>query len=251
MMRSSNPALSDKAFQDAARSVGSVDRMTLQGTVAKSAILLTLTFGSAVATWVLFFTAGASAVLPIAIGASLVGFAIAMIIIWNKTWAPWASPIYALVKGAAIGGVSASIQVQFPEVPIVLQAAMLTFTTFAGLLVAYTSGWIKATENFKLGVVAATMGIAGLYLVTFLLGFVGVSVPFIHSTGLVGIGISLFIVVIAALNLVLDFDFIENGVERGAPKYMEWYAAFGLLVTLIWLYFEFLRLLVKLNSRRD
>jgi uncharacterized YccA/Bax inhibitor family protein len=250
-MRSSNPALSEQIFRDAAFTLDDPDRMTLQGTVYKSGVLLTLTFASAVATWMLFFAAGPAAVMPLAIGGSFGGFIIAMAIIWNKTWAPWASPIYALVKGVAVGGISASVQTQFPDTPIVLQAAMLTFTTFAGLLMAYTSGLIQATENFKLGVTAATLGIFGLYLVTFVLGFVGVSVPFIHSTGLLGIGVSVFIVIIAALNLVLDFDFIENGAEQGAPKYMEWYAAFGLLVTLIWLYFEFLRLLAKLNSRRN
>jgi len=250
-LRSANPALSDQIFIDAGFAADDTHRMTLQGTVNKCGLLLSLTFGSAVATWMLYASAGAAAVMPLAIGGSLFGFLIALAIVWNKTWAPWAAPVYALVKGVAVGGISASVQAQFPDVPIVLQAAMLTFTTFAGLLAAYTSGLIKATENFKLGVTAATFGILGLYLVTFVLGFVGVQVPFIHSTGPMGIALSVFIVIIAALNLVLDFDFIENGAERGAPKYMEWYAAFGLLVTLIWLYFEFLRLLAKLNSRRD
>jgi len=250
-MRTANPTLSDQVFIEVPIAADDPNRMTLQGTVTKSGILLSLTFTTAVLTWMAFFSMGPGAVMPMAIGGSIGGFIMAMVTVFKKTWAPWTSPIYALLKGAAIGGISASIQVQFPDVPIVLQAAMLTFTTFAGLLFAYTTGWIQATENFKLGVMAATMGIFGLYLVTFVLGFFGVSVPFIHSTGWMGIGVSLFIVVVAALNLVLDFDFIENGCERGAPKYMEWYAAFGLLVTLIWLYFEILRLLVKLNSRRD
>ena len=250
-MRTSNPTLSDQVFIEVPIAADDPNRMTLQGTVTKSAILLSLTFTTALMTWMAFFSMGPAAVMPMAIGGSIGGFVVAMVTVFKKEWAPFSSPVYALLKGAAVGGISASVQVQFPDVPIVLQAAMLTFTTFAGLLAAYTTGWIQATENLKLGVVAATLGIFGLYLVTFVLGFFGVSVPFIHSTGPLGIGISLFIVVIAALNLVLDFDFIENGCERGAPKYMEWYAAFGLLVTLIWLYFEILRLLAKLNSRRD
>ncbi len=140
------------------------------------------------------------------------------------------------------------LETQFPG--IVIQAVALTFGTLFALLLAYKSGLIKATENFKLGVTAATGGIALVYFATIVLGFFGVSVPYIHGSGLIGIGFSLFVVVIAALNLVLDFDFIEKGAEVGAPKYMEWYGAFGLVVTLIWLYLEILRLLAKLNSRR-
>ena len=117
-------------------------------------------------------------------------------------------------------------------------------------MLAYRSGIIKVTENFKLGIAAATGGIALIYLATLVLGLFGVRMPFIHESGLIGIGFSLFVVVIAALNLVLDFDFIESGAQSGAPKYMEWYAAFGLMVTLIWLYIEILRLLAKLRSRR-
>nr|CEH54746.1 conserved membrane hypothetical protein [Xanthomonas citri pv. citri]CEJ22392.1 conserved membrane hypothetical protein [Xanthomonas citri pv. citri]CEJ26982.1 conserved membrane hypothetical protein [Xanthomonas citri pv. citri] len=132
---------------------------------------------------------------------------------------------------------------------IVFQAVLLTFGTLFALLFAYRSGMIKATENFKLGVVAATGGIALVYLATIVLGLFGVRIPFIHDSGLIGIGFSLFVVVVAALNLVLDFDFIESGVEHGAPKHMEWYGAFGLMVTLVWLYIEFLRLLSKLQSR--
>ena len=133
---------------------------------------------------------------------------------------------------------------------IVSQAVFLTFGTLGALLAAYRSGLIRATENFKLGVVAATGGIAVVYVISFVLGFFGITVPLIHSSGTFGILFSLFVVVVAALNLVLDFDFIEQGVERGSPKYMEWYAAFGLLVTLVWLYLEILRLLSKLQSRR-
>src|SRR5690606_13427708 len=138
-------------------------------------------------------------------------------------------------------------EARFPG--IVMQAVMLTFGTLFALLFAYRSGLIRATENFKLGVVAATGGIALVYLASLVMGFVGLQLPFIHEPGVLRIGFSLFVVVIAALNLVLDFDFIETGVEQGAPKFMEWYAAFGLMVTLVWLYLEILRLLSKLQSR--
>jgi uncharacterized YccA/Bax inhibitor family protein len=132
---------------------------------------------------------------------------------------------------------------------LVIQAVGLTFGTLAALLLAYRSGLIRATENFRLGVVAATGGIAILYLVNIVMGFFGHSMPFIHESSWVGIAFSGFVVVVAALNLVLDFDMVEQGVQQGAPKYMEWYAAFGLLVTLVWLYLEILRLLSKLQSR--
>ena len=148
----------------------------------------------------------------------------------------------------ALGGISFLFEQSYPG--IVAQAVFLTFGTLGALLLAYRSGLIRATENFKLGVFAATGGIGVVYLLSFVLGFFDINIPLIHSTGTFGILFSLFVVVIAALNLVLDFDFIEEGAERGAPKYMEWYGAFGLLVTLVWLYLEILRLLAKLQSRR-
>jgi uncharacterized YccA/Bax inhibitor family protein len=155
--------------------------------------------------------------------------------------------VYAVLEGLFLGGTSAIFEARCPG--IVIQAVGLTFGTLFCLLMAYKSGVIKATENFKMGVVAATGGIALMYFITMILGFFGVSVPFIQGSSPLSIGISVFIVIIAALNLVLDFDFIENGSAAGAPKYMEWYAAFGLMVTLIWLYIEILRLLSKLRSR--
>jgi uncharacterized YccA/Bax inhibitor family protein len=148
-----------------------------------------------------------------------------------------------------LGGISALFNSQSNG--IVLQAAMLTFGTLFTMLAAYRSGWIRATEKFKTGVIAATGGIFLLYLVSWILGMFGVNLSFMHGGGMLSIGISVFVVVIAALNLVLDFDVIEQGAKLGAPKYLEWYAGFGLLVTLIWLYLEILRLLMKLNSRRS
>jgi uncharacterized YccA/Bax inhibitor family protein len=154
-----------------------------------------------------------------------------------------------VLEGLALGGISVVFEATYPG--IVNQAVFLTFGTLGALLIAYRAGVIRATDNFKRGVVAATGGIALLYFLSFILGFFGVSVPLIHSNGTFGILFSLFVVVIAALNLVLDFDLIEKGAARGAPKYMEWYGAFALLVTLVWLYLEILRLLAKLAARRD
>ena len=166
-----------------------------------------------------------------------------------KSWAPVTATGYALCEGLALGGVSAMYESRFGG--IVVQAVGLTFGVLAMLLVAYATRLIRATENFKLGVFAATGAIALLYLVSWILSLFHVSIPYIHGNGWIGIGLSAFVVTIAALNLIMDFDFIEQGVQAGAPKYMSWYAAFGLMVTLVWLYLEILRLLAKLQSRRD
>jgi uncharacterized YccA/Bax inhibitor family protein len=181
------------------------------------------------------------------IGGAIGGFIFAIITIFKRSWAPYTAPLYATAQGVFLGGLSGFMESMYPG--IVLQAVALTFGTLLSLLLAYKSGFIKATPGFKRGVFAATGAIAFIYFITFILGFFGIQIPFIHSNGLLGIGFSLVVVVIAALNLVMDFDFIEKGSESGAPKYMEWYAAFGLMVTLIWLYIEFLRLLSKLRSR--
>jgi uncharacterized YccA/Bax inhibitor family protein len=176
------------------------------------------------------------------------GFALAMVTAFKREWAGVTTPLYATVEGLALGGISAVFEARYPG--IVSQAVFLTFGTCGALLVAYRSGVIRATENFKLGVFAATGGIVLLYLLSFVLGLFGMQVPLVHSSGPLGIAFSLVVVAVAALNLVLDFDFIEQGAARGVPKYMEWYGAFGLLVTLVWLYLEMLRLLARLQERR-
>ena len=248
MMRTANPALNSKTFTELGYSVDRNNVMTIQGTVNKTGILLILVLISSSWVWNMFFDSGnpASAI-PWTIIGAIGGFVVALITVFKKTWAAITAPVYALLEGLFLGGISAFFEAKFPG--IVIQAVGLTFGTLLCLLFAYKSGLIKATENFKLGVVAATGGIGMIYFVSIMLGFFGIQIPFIHESGIIGIGFSLFVVVIAALNLVLDFDFIENGSEMGAPKYMEWYAAFGLMVTLIWLYIEILRLLSKLRSR--
>jgi len=247
-MRTANPALNKKTFESIGYTSKNESLMTLQGTVNKTGFLLTFLILAAAYTWNLYFETGnPSAVMPWLIGGGIGGFIVALITTFKKTLSPVTAPIYAVLEGLFLGSLSALFESRFPG--IVVQAVGLTFGTLFALLMAYRSGLIKATENFKLGVTAATGGICLLYLISFILSLFGTGIPYIHQSGIIGIGFSLFVVVIAALNLVLDFDFIENASENGAPKYMEWYGAFGLLVTLIWLYIEILRLLSKLYSR--
>ena len=236
--RSGNPVFGnrfdgDEQFKDLPVS----QKMTLDGTVNKTGILLLLCFIAAAVTWnipnpVLMYTG---------LG---VGFIVALI---KPTMAPSTAPVYALAEGFFLGGITVIFEAEYPGIAI--QAIGLTFGTLASLLVCYKTGIIKPTENFRLMIVSATAGIALLYIVNiFMTMFGGGSgIGFIHSNGLMGIGFSLFVVGIAALNLVLDFDFIEQGAEDGLPKHMEWFGAFSLMVTLVWLYLEILRLLAKLR----
>ncbi|MBP3965654.1 MULTISPECIES: Bax inhibitor-1/YccA family membrane protein [Paenibacillus] len=242
--RSGNPTLNDKSFEKSGHYLGA-DRMTIEGTVNKAFITLAILLGAAFATWSMYFNG--QNVTGFAIGGAIGGLILALVISFKPTTARYLVPVYAALEGAFLGALSASYEGRFNG--ITLQAALITMCVFIALLLAYKTRLIKATENFKLGVFAATAGIALVYLVSIVLGMFGVTVPYLHDNSLIGIGISLVIVIVAALNLVLDFDFIEQGAQRGAPKYMEWYGAFGLIVTLVWLYIEILRLLSKLRSR--
>lgn len=256
-VRTGNPTLNDKTFENfgvyrrgMTAEQSPVTTMTINGTAQKTMFLLVLAMGAACFTWSKTFTgleANPAAAMPWAIGGLLVGAITGFVICFKHTWAPTLAPVYALAEGLFLGGISASFEAQYPG--IVIQAVGGTFGTLGGLLLAYQSGLIKATENFKLGIVAATGGICLVYLISLIGGFFGFPVPYIHEAGPIGIGFSLVVVVIAALNLVLDFDFIEQAAERGAPKYLEWYGAFALMVTLVWLYMEILRLLAKIRSR--
>jgi uncharacterized YccA/Bax inhibitor family protein len=262
MMRTSNPALNDAVFR--IHDITSSTTMTLQGVVMKTAVLLSILVACAGVTWSMAsqgFEAQAEAgiqgmqgmqqvppnIYMYIMGGGIIGFVLAIITTFKPNISPYTSPFYAAAEGVFLGGISAMFNYAYPGV--VVQAVGLTFGTLFALLAAYATGVIKASENFKLGVVAATGGIALFYVASMVLGFFGVHVPLINSAGPFGIAFSVFVVIIAALNLVLDFDFIENGCAQGAPKYMEWYAGFGLLVTLVWLYLEILRLLVKLRGR--
>lgn len=257
-MRTANPALSDKVFRGAPVAGSIAEPMTLEGTVNKTLISIAITTAAAYWSW-----SHPAEMSGLYIPFIIAGLIIAIVITFKKEWAPLLTPVYAIVEGFALGTISlmaATITSSQPELvlqgtmppdsTIVFQAVSLTFGTLFCLLMAYKSGLIKATENFKMGVVAATGAVFMVYMLSFILSFFGVSMSFLHDSSLLSIGISAVVVVIAALNLVLDFDFIENAAaSKSVPKYMEWYGAFGLLVTLIWLYIEILRLLMKLQSR--
>ena len=246
-MRTGNPALNARTFAPATYTATGDEVMTLQGTVNKIGVLLLLTLFSASWTWRMFFRGDTEYLQLLMYGGLFGGLIFALITVFKKEYSMITAPLYALLEGLFLGAISAVFEASLPG--IVIQAVALTFGILISLLLVYKSRLIKVTENFKLGVAAATGGIFLIYMLSWVMGMFGVTVPFIHENGWIGIGISLFIVVIASLNLVLDFDFIESGAESGAPKYMEWYAAFGLMVTLIWLYIEILRLLTKLQSR--
>lgn len=241
-MRTSNPAINQKIFTEVYNTAESSSTMTIEGTVNKSAFLLLLVLTGASLTWSTEGVSGGLMFLGM-IGGLILG----LVTVFKKHLSMYTAPAYAFLEGLFLGGISGLFEASYPG--IVIQAVTLTFGTAGALLLAYRSGMIPVTENFKLGVVAATGGIALAYFISFILSFFGVNIGIGLNGGLFGIIFNLFVVVIAALNLVLDFDFIEEASKRNVPKYMEWFAAFGLMVTLIWLYIEFLRLIARFSSR--
>ncbi len=244
-MRTTNPVLSGDTFLGARGTVAG-SAMSVQGTVNKTGLLLCALLITSSWVWGLAFAkAPIQGWMMLGI---IGGFITAMVTVFKQTWAPVTAPLYAALEGLAIGGISAVLEMSYPG--IAMQAASLTFGVLAALLLAYSSRVIRVTQKFRLGIVAATGGIVLVYLASWILGFFGVRMPFLYESSPLSIGISLVIVIVASLNLVLDFDFIEQGTERGLPKHMEWYGAFGLMVTLVWLYIEMLRLLSKVRSRR-
>jgi len=219
--------------------------MTLTGVVNRSILLLLLVAGTSAGVWT-YSSSHPSAIYPAVMVGALGGFVVAMATSFKRNWAPITSPIYAVLEGLFIGGISLVMEQRFPG--LVLQAVLLTFGVMFALLAAYQSRIIRPSQTFKAVIVGATFGIVIVYLVSMALQlFFHVGIPLITDNGPIGIIFSLVVVGIAALNLVLDFDFIENGVASGAPKWMEWYAAFALTVTLVWLYIEILRLLSKMR----
>ncbi|WP_326995184.1 Bax inhibitor-1/YccA family protein [Chitinophaga sp. 212800010-3] len=244
LFQSNNPVLKQSVFDKAPHLAG--ETMTIRGTVNKMSFLLVMLMAAAVFSWGQFMR-GSGTVMPLMIGGAFGGFVLAMIIIFKKEWSGYLAPAYAIAEGLFLGAVSAAFNAQWQG--IVLQAVGLTFGTFIAMLVLYRTGVIRATERFKSIVITATMGIAIFYLIAIVLRLFHIEMPLIHSSGTFGIIFSLVVVGIAAMNLILDFDMIEQGAAQGAPKYFEWYASFGLMVTLVWLYLEILRLLSKLNRR--
>lgn len=281
MIRTNNPALtastfgggrSGADFSPVTTETGRSNAMTLQGAVNKTFILLMLCAATAVFAWSKVIPSSAVVdgtimpelignPFPWAMGGGIGALVVAIILCFKPTAAPVLAPVHALLEGLFVGGVSAVYAIYAGgkslgeggaltlNYAIILQAGLLTFGILAALLIAYTSRIIKPTENFKLGIAAATGGIMLVFVATWILQMFGVQIPHLYSSGPIGIGFAGFVVVIAALNLVLDFDFIEDGVAKGAPKHMEWFAGFGLLVTLVWLYVSILRLLSLLANR--
>ncbi len=255
LIRTSNPALGQNTFSDFQRSqyggslIDASARMTLNGTINKTGILLLCAVATAAWTWNSFMqTRDLSFAGPAIMIGAFGGLIVAFITAFKKTWSPVTAPIYALLEGLVLGGLSAMFELRYPG--IAMEAVALTFGTLFVMLMLYKSGIIKVTQKFRIGVVAATGAIFLFYMAQMLLSFFHVSFfSSVYGNGIVGIGFSLIVVAVASLNLVLDFDFVEQGVAYGVPKYMEWYAAFGIMVTLVWLYLEILRLLSKLRSR--
>jgi uncharacterized YccA/Bax inhibitor family protein len=245
--RSGNPGLNDRTFSALPRPALADERMTLQGTVNKSFLLLVVLMGCALYPWSQYMSGNTAVVGPSMLIGIIAGLVLALIISFKATLAPYLSVPYAACQGLAMGALSAVFERKYPGIAI--QAVALTFGVLASMLLAYKTGLIRATQRFRAMVVGATGAVMLFYLVTMVLSLFHVSVPFMYNSSALSIGLSLVIIAIAALNLVLDFDLIETGVSQGAPRYMEWYSAFGLLVTLVWLYLEILRLLAKTRSR--
>jgi len=246
-METRNPVLKGRTFSGHAGAIDYGESMTIQGTVNKTGLLLLLAFASAAWVWRIFYTSGNPAAAgPYVMVGVFGGLIVALVTVFKQTWAPITAPVYALLEGLVLGGVSAMFAALYHG--IVIEAVGLTFGVLLCMLAAYKSGLIRATEKFKVGVIAATGGVMLVYIASFVLGIFGVQIPGIFGNGIIGIGFSLLVVGIAALNLILDFDAIQRGAEAGAPKYMEWFGAFALMITLVWLYLEILRLLALLQG---
>jgi uncharacterized YccA/Bax inhibitor family protein len=245
LLRSTNPVLKERAFAGA---IPTGETMTIQGTVNKTGLLLLFVVATAAWTWGLAHSENPDAAYTWMIGGAVGGFVVALVTIFKKEWSPISAPIYALLEGLVLGGISAIFEKSYKGIAV--QAISLTFGVMFVMLLAYKMRIVQATRGFKLGVIAATGGIAIVYAINMVMSlFFHTQTSFLYAATPLGIGISLFVVIVASLNLIIDFDMIETGARMGAPKYMEWYGAFGLMVTLIWLYMEMLRLLSKVRRR--
>ena len=245
-MDSSNPALQSERMRAAASQATAADGvMTLAGTASKALVLVLLTIASAGYTWMQYQLGNANN-LQLLLGVGFIGgFVVALIAIFRPRTAPYTGPLYAVLEGMALGGISAMINARYRGLPVL--AVMLTMGVLVAMLTLYVTGMVRATQRVRAVVTTATLGIAVYYLIAMVMGLFGVQAPLIHSGGALGIGFSLLVCGVAAFNLILDFGNIEDGVAARAPKYMEWYCAFGILVTLAWLYLELLRLLRNLR----
>lgn len=247
--KSGNPTLNEKMFGSLSVPQTQTGTMTERGTLYKFGMMMLLLLAAATFAWKA--AADGKNVVPWMIGSAILGLIIALVIIFKKQWAGFLAPVYALAEGVFVGAISAYYNDAFAKIApgIVMQAVGLTFGVVIAMFLLYQFGIIKATQKFKSIVITATAGIALFYALSFILRMFGVQMPLIHDSGTWGIVFSLIVVGVAAMNLILDFDLIEQGSKQGAPKYMEWYGAFALMVTIVWLYLEILRLLSKFAKR--
>ncbi|MEA3426842.1 MAG: Bax inhibitor-1/YccA family protein [Bacteroidota bacterium] len=252
IFKSGNPTLTEKMFDRSLHIESNMQgTMSVRGTINKFGFLLLMIIAGAAYSWHLFDQAQNGLMNTLMMVGIFGGLITAVAISFKPNWAPYLAPLYGLLEGLFVGGISAILNAAFAEKypGLVMQAVGLTFGVAMAVFLLYNFRVIRATEKFKSVIFAATLGIALFYLLTMILRLFGVNVSFMYDSSSLSIGISLFVVAIAALNLILDFDMIEQGAERGAPKFMEWFGAFGLMVTLVWLYIEMLKLLSKLGSR--
>ena len=252
IFKSSNPTLSEKIFDRSALAEAEAQGiMSVRGTINKFGFLMLMVVGAAAYNWHLFETFNRSTMTTLMMVGIFGGMIAAFAIIFKPTWAPYIAPAYALLEGLFLGGLSAIINDAFQKSypGLIMEAVGLTFGVAFAMFILYNFRIIRATEKFKSIIISATMGIAIFYLITIVVGWFGINMPFMYDSSPLGIGISLFVVAIAAMNLILDFDMIERGAEAGAPKFMEWYGAFGLMVTIVWLYIEMVKLLMRLSRR--
>lgn len=251
LFKSGNPTLSEKRFSESIPAAANYEVMTVRGTLHKFGLLFLVLISTSFYSWVQFDNGGN--VVPLIMTGALGGLAVALVLIFKKHWAPFLAPVYALLEGLFLGSVSAMYNHAFAESAphIIMNSVLLTFGVCAAMYLLYATRIIRVTGTFRTIVMIATAGIAIFYLISMILRMTGIAeLSFIHEGSALGILFSLIVVVLASLNLALDFDMIEKGAEAGAPKYMEWFGAFGLMVTIIWLYLEILRLLSKLSSRK-
>jgi uncharacterized YccA/Bax inhibitor family protein len=253
LFKSGNPTLSENRFRDTvlADVITHENAMTLKGTLNKFGFLFLMVLATSFYSWKEFADGGN--VVPLMWTGALGGLVVAIVLVFKKQWSPYLAPLYALLEGLFVGAISSMYNFAFAEKApnLIINAVGLTFGVAIAMYLLYSFRIIKATEKFKSIVITATVGIAIFYVIVMVLRLFGFdNMPFLHEGSTFGIIFSLFVVTIAALNLILDFDMIEKGAEMGAPKYMEWYGAFGLLVTIVWLYLEILRLLSKISGRK-
>jgi len=250
LFKSGNPTLSEKQFQQTTSGYNSYETMTVRGTMNKFGFLMLMVMAGAAFSWQAF-NEGKNITPYLLIGA-LGGLVVALVITFKKEWSGYLAPAYGILEGVFVGAISAYFNFLFHEKypDIIMHAVLLTFAVAASMYLLYSLRIIKVTERLRSVIFVATASIAVFYLLTWILGFFGIHFAFLTTGSTFGIVFSLAVIGIAALNLLLDFDMIERGSEMGAPKFMEWYGAFGLLVTLVWLYLEILRLLSKLNDRK-